>query len=572
MLAILGRSGAQDTLSLFLPPSTVPFKTITLSTLDAQCLSWSNNWLSILDSPLAAPGAPSLYIYTPDGHLFRTYTASSLSPAAIVPNTGVGSVEATTEDELASMGPKAHIWSTSSLALASSTDSATTLLSSRTFTPIGLVDPAILPPEFCHQEVLASTQNRNIAGLDGRTYNLLASNSIPLPASGTWGPVLESKFSSNGKYLAVRYSGLPSSVLVWQVPTAAAQSSVLKAGVNSQIKAEAPTMVLQFSVPKKMLWHEARASLLMLLSEDEGLASTSSAQSSTTTTGSSGAGTYLFDAAIDQPPIFIPHHFTSLSGPDTGRTEVRFVVSKHLSPPRPTSVISTPSQSAYDQKDRQARQEEKLKILVSSRKKGWFLIYPEGRQDEDFEEDTLTSTQPLSPEKKLQTPKKKPTKQHQSTPAQLGAEKDDDVGDQSQDSLYDILTGRTPLPELGSGRIRYFDDNEIGMGEDEMDEMNQRLDALGVDEGEEDMGDANIGTAGEMTALGDQLDELTMGLTATQRGEEGLNDTFRVKQKRDPFPARRHGEDFDIVDERKGETGGAARGKASTRSWEDEMF
>lgn len=335
-------------------------------------------------------------------------------------------------------------WSGTHLALASSLDSSISLLSTRTFIGVAATDPSAIPPDFCHEETISAK-----GGAQGaRTYNLLASNSIPMPRGGRsqWGPAVEMRFSARGKFLATRYEGNPSAILIWRM--AALSTASVGARIDTKMaKVGAPTMIQQHAAIKRISWHPGRESLMMILSEDD----TANGSNPRAEQGTAGAGVYFFDAGIDQPPLFVSHHLSSLPGTEIGRTDVQFVTSKHLHC-RPGSAGGN---MKSEELSRAAK--EKLKVVVSSRKRGWFLLYPEGREEDEGEQTQLSKSLAVP-----STPGRRPTGQHQLTPARLGAqdEQDDEDEDVSQDSLYDILTGRTPAPEYQGGRSEVMEEDE----------------------------------------------------------------------------------------------------------------
>ena len=71
-LAILARAAAHDTVMLLNPGTHELFKSFDLPTVEAQGLKWSpdGRWLAIWD---AASSGYKVFIYTADGHLFKTY-------------------------------------------------------------------------------------------------------------------------------------------------------------------------------------------------------------------------------------------------------------------------------------------------------------------------------------------------------------------------------------------------------------------------------------------------------------------------------------------------------------------
>ena len=72
-LALLTRASAQDVLILLKPGSHEVLKSVVLGTVDAQEVRWSTfgHWLAVRD---VASAGHRLYIYTADGHHFRTYS------------------------------------------------------------------------------------------------------------------------------------------------------------------------------------------------------------------------------------------------------------------------------------------------------------------------------------------------------------------------------------------------------------------------------------------------------------------------------------------------------------------
>ena len=72
-LAFLTRPAAQDVLMLLEPSSHEVVKSVELSTVDAQEVSWSHdgNWIAVRD---AASLGHKVQMHTADGHLFRTFS------------------------------------------------------------------------------------------------------------------------------------------------------------------------------------------------------------------------------------------------------------------------------------------------------------------------------------------------------------------------------------------------------------------------------------------------------------------------------------------------------------------
>ena len=72
-LAIITRPTTQDVVMVLTPFSHELERKFTFATVDAQGLKWSpdGKWLATWE---AASAGFALYVYTPDGHLFKTYT------------------------------------------------------------------------------------------------------------------------------------------------------------------------------------------------------------------------------------------------------------------------------------------------------------------------------------------------------------------------------------------------------------------------------------------------------------------------------------------------------------------
>lgn len=343
-----------------MPTATSPFKSLILPTTDAQSLAWSpcGNWLAILDSPLTDP---TIHIYTPDGFLFRSCSTSADSDSD--------------SDRLA-LGPKSLHWTPNSthLLLAASDSANITVLPSRTFSHVTTLNLDVNLPEYSYQERISASGQRS--------YSLLAANAIP--TLDTSKPALDMRTNATGTLLSVRHDGTEG-VLIWDI------ASHVSSTEDASVQPTPPILLLLHSPVRKMLWHPqtSRTSLLLLVAED--------------------GGVYVFDAAIDAPPLRIESPIVGAG------VEARWI--------SPTSASSS---GVYG---------GELKILITSRRKGWTVVFPEGRNTEQFQADENTETRTRRAEESwTQGPRQ----------TEMAAEE----GDTSQDSLYDILSGRTPLPEL----------------------------------------------------------------------------------------------------------------------------
>ncbi|GAB7349699.1 hypothetical protein MBLNU459_g0442t1 [Dothideomycetes sp. NU459] len=325
-------------------------------------------------------------------------------PAASVPSS---------DSNIPSLGPKSMHWTPGSsyLLLASSESSTVTVLSTRTFSHATILDLGTNLPEFCYQERVSAGSNRSFA--------LLAANSIP--ALDTTKAVLDVRASAAESLLAIRYDGGDGGVLVWDLLSHTSAVS----GRDGEMEEEqriAPVMVLLHSAVRKMAWHPTRISLLLLITDD--------------------GGVYTFDAGVDAAPVRIESPVAG-SGLDA-----RWIA-------RPASELAASSSA-----------DEELKICITSRKKGWAIVFPEGRDQRGL---TAVATADQQTQDAVDSwTRDQPRVESQSQTHIEASASPTEEGDVSQDSLYEILSGRTPLPEL-----KHVDH---ASRDAEMDETDQGLD------------------------------------------------------------------------------------------------
>lgn len=331
LFAMLHRTGAEDHLALNFSSLTHAMPLIKLPTTDAQSLSWSpdGRWLAILDVPTASP---CLHIYTPDGHIFRSYPS--------LQNSDTG------------LGIKDIAWSPDGRILAlSKYDGRVEVLNTKTFTPLAVVehsttiDQKSLPSE--HQ---ARVWQQIVSASNVRTYTEPPQPiSPPLSrAKPTTEPaelgVAELCFSCDGRYLATRDCRMLNTVWVWEVLTLVAHS-----------------VMIQHGIVRKLLWHPSEPSLL-LIDCAEGIAT-------------------VYDVSTADEPRMFP-------------TAAR---------PRATlSWIATPRGGNT--------------TIMATEKTMFKLIFPDGQDDNDVQQASPTIS---------------------GAPFEEGA---------SEDSLFDVLSGRKPLP------------------------------------------------------------------------------------------------------------------------------
>ncbi|KAF4550607.1 Hypothetical protein D9617_16g013950 [Elsinoe fawcettii] len=359
VLVLLMRRDAQDVLSFYLPPSLTPFRSVTLTTIDAQAVSWSTcgRWLSVLDCPL---NSQPVHIFTPDGFLFRQY------PSLPTPPSTPG------EESISALGFKSTSWSQTYLAL--STASAVTLLSSKTFSQSSSIPLSSIHTSQRSLEDAVIAYQEIISASGQRSFDTLTGQLIPLPNLKT--SITDVRFNTSGTFLSCRDEGNDTAVYIIDIH-----------------QKRVHNVLIQHSAIRRAVWHPLRPSLLLVLSEDGSL--------------------HVWDVENSQPPIQIPHSFDAVV--DKGRVEARWIARS-----QPQAL----DRNAGEDTTETAPSQDKLAILLTTRKAGFQLLWPEGRPDPSLE--------PL----------------RASVAVMRGGEAETEEGDISHDSLYEILTGRTPLPEL----------------------------------------------------------------------------------------------------------------------------
>lgn len=332
LFAMLHRMGAEDHLVLSFSSLAHALPLVKLPTNDAQSLSWSpdGRWLAIWDVPTASP---CLHIYTPDGHIFRSYLSA--------------------KDGEAGLGIKQLAWSPDGRQLAlSKYDGRVELLNTKTFTPVAVIEHnTTIDQKALPSEDQARVWQQVVSAANVRTYTEPPQPVSPPLSSAkpTTEPhelgVAELCFSCDGRFLATRDCRMLNTVWVWEVSTLVAHS-----------------VIMQHANVRKLLWHPAEPSLL-LIDCAEGLAT-------------------VYDVSTtDEPKMF-----------STGAR-----------PRASLSWISTPRGGRT--------------TIMATEKTTFKLIYPDGQDDADIQEPS---------------------------PAVGGGEAFEEGA--SEDSLFDVLSGRKPLP------------------------------------------------------------------------------------------------------------------------------
>ncbi|OMP82944.1 WD repeat-containing protein WRAP73 [Diplodia seriata] len=330
VFALLSRTGPQDTLTIHAPGTYFLLKTITLPSSDAQGLKWSpdGKWLVVWD---AASIGFKLFVYTADGHLYRTYSGD--------------------EDEaIRGLGIKSIEWSPRGDYLAAGGhDQRVTLLSTRTFSPAVFLDHTSIVQ-------LSSGEVWQEQVSPVREYTLVPQPVSPPVAQPTAAEAASKKgisilaFNISGDLVATRDDSMPTCVWLWDLT-----------GLTAR------TVLIQHAPVKSLYWHSSIPNLLLI----------QCAQDDTVI--------YLWDLEKEGARVVDVPFERSM-----GKLEARWL---------------------HDDADRRPS-------LIFGNTGGFVTVWPDGK-------DAILKFSHSS-----------------SRPGTPGS------NDESEDSLYNILTGRTPVPAL----------------------------------------------------------------------------------------------------------------------------
>jgi WD40 repeat protein len=234
LFALLSRMAAEDHLALNFSSTKQALPLIKLPTSDAQSLSWSpdGRWLAILDVPTVSQG---LHIYTPDGHLFRSYASQP--------------------EHESGLGIKDLAWSPDGRHLAlAKFDGRVELLNTKTFTPLAVIEHStIIDQTSLPSEQHARVWQQTVSAANVRSY-LEPSQPVSPPLSRlkpTSEPselgVGELSFSCDGRYLVTRDCRMLNTVWIWEAATLAAHS-----------------VLIQHSNVRRLHWHPSAPESLMI--------------------------------------------------------------------------------------------------------------------------------------------------------------------------------------------------------------------------------------------------------------------------------------------------------------------
>lgn len=361
VMAMLCRTSGIDVLMLLARRTYAQLNRVELSTIDAVGLKWSRDgrWIAIWDAPSTGY---NLYIYTADGHLYRTITRESLNDARAwgVEGLGIKSVEWVPGTEWLAVGG----W-----------DRRVRILSTRTFAPVVFLDhtAAIDVPG-------APVFSEQVDGQGNRTYTI-----TPQPVTPPKAPLEKNElslmkqgisllaFNNDGTLCATRDDSTPSTVWIWD------------------LRSLRPRMILiQYAPVKTLQWHHDNPDLLLIQTTNDSptlylyQASNLSVSTSVSTSALAPPPAILdFSSHITKPASTLPTRWT-------------------------TSWLHTPS--------------DKKPAFGLAHQSGYTFTWPFGK-------DVIL---------RFDTP---------------------DGSDASDDSLYDILTGRTPVPRLADSDGPDMDDS-----------------------------------------------------------------------------------------------------------------
>jgi WD40 repeat protein len=350
VMAMLCRTSGIDVLMLLAPRTYAQINRVELPTVDAAGLKWSRDgrWIAIWDAPSTGY---KLYIYTADGHLYRTITRESSNDVREwgVEGLGIKSVEWVPGTEWLAVGG----W-----------DRRVRILSTRTFAPVVFLDhtAAIDVPG-------APVYSEQVDGQGNRSYTITSQPVTPPKAPLEKNETILMKqgisllaFNSDGTLCATRDDSTPSTVWIWD------------------LRSLRPRMILiQYAPVKTLQWHHDNSTLLLIQTTYDSptlylyQASNLSASTSASTSASAPPPAILdLSSHIAKPASALPTRWT-------------------------TSWLHTPA--------------DKKPAFTLAHQTGYTYTWPFGK-------DVVL---------RFDTP---------------------DGSEASDDSLYDILTGRTPVPRL----------------------------------------------------------------------------------------------------------------------------
>ena len=240
-LAILTRSTTRDVVMVLTPFTHELEQSFTLATVDAQGLEWSpdGKWLATWDTSSAGF---ALYIYTPDGHLFKTYFGDQN-----LENPGLGICNIEWEPSGRYLAVGAH-------------ENRITLLYSNTVGTPSFLMCRLIVEQFTLAATLYHTPTINISSVPiwqeqidssrERSYTLASQFAYPPTSSDETGKlagISHLAFNLDGTSLASRSDSNPSTVWIWNL-----RSLTLM------------TVLIHHHPVKSLQWHPTQPDLLLI--------------------------------------------------------------------------------------------------------------------------------------------------------------------------------------------------------------------------------------------------------------------------------------------------------------------
>ena len=240
-LAVLTRSTTRDVVMVLTPFTHELEQSFTLATVDAQGLEWSpdGKWLATWDTSSAGF---ALYIYTPDGHLFKTYFGDQNLEN---PGLGIRNIEWDPSGRYLAVG--AH-------------ENRITLLYNNTVGTSSFSPCRLIVEQFTLAATLHHTPTINISSVPiwqeqidssrERSYTLASQFAYPPTSSDETGKlagISHLAFNLDGTSLASRSDSNPSTVWIWNL-----HSLTLM------------TALIHHHLVKSLQWHPTQPDLLLI--------------------------------------------------------------------------------------------------------------------------------------------------------------------------------------------------------------------------------------------------------------------------------------------------------------------
>ncbi|KXJ94237.1 WD40 domain-containing protein [Microdochium bolleyi] len=235
-LALLTRTAGKDLISIHPQGNRELKRSWTVETVDAQGLLWTpdGNWLLVWES--AAHGHKLLY-YTSDGHLFKEWHGPKAKPGDIdlQLGAGIGLLKISINGDL--------------VAIADSSRSVTILTTSTMKEMVRLAHAE----DICPSETLQVWQEQSSSqDHDGSTFSKAVQTVAPPSGSTTSPPDAKSgpnliAFDCSSNLLATRLSSAPSTIWIWDLPSA-----------------ELRAVIVYHSDVAQVQWHPKQPELLLM--------------------------------------------------------------------------------------------------------------------------------------------------------------------------------------------------------------------------------------------------------------------------------------------------------------------